>query len=60
MPAAEPTPARRLIDAVAAWDHHACMPLRPGDASFLPQLARHKAAGFDAVTLNVGFGEQGP
>ncbi len=60
MPAAEPTPARRLIDAVAAWDHHACMPLRPNDPSFLPQLARHKAAGFDAVTLNVGFGEQGP
>ena len=52
--------ARRLIDATPAWDHHACMPLRPLDTSFLPQLARHKAAGFDAVTLNVGFGEQGP
>jgi len=26
----------------------------------LPQLQRHKAAGFDAVTVNVGFGEQGP
>jgi membrane dipeptidase len=36
------------------------MPLRPNDPSFLPQLARHKAAGFDAVTLNVGFGEQSP
>jgi membrane dipeptidase len=36
------------------------MPLRPNDTSFLPQLARHRAAGFDAVTLNVGFGEQGP
>jgi membrane dipeptidase len=55
-----PSPARRLIDAVPAWDHHACMPLRPHDSSFLPQLARHKAAGFDAVTLNIGFGEQGP
>ena len=55
-----PSPARRLIDAVPAWDHHACMPLRPGDPSFLPQLARHKAAGFDAVTVNIGFGEQGP
>lgn len=54
------TSARRLIDAVPVWDHHACMPLRPNDPSFLPQLARHKAAGFDAVTLNVGFGEQGP
>ena len=56
----EPTPARRLIDACPVWDHHACMPLRPHDSSFLPQLARHKAAGFDAVTLNIGFGEQGP
>jgi membrane dipeptidase len=52
--------ARALIDASPVWDHHACMPLRPNDASFLPQLARHKAAGFDAVTVNVGFGEQGP
>jgi membrane dipeptidase len=60
MPEAAPSPAHRLIDAVAVWDHHACMPLRPLDASFLPQLARHKAAGFDAVTLNIGFGDQGP
>lgn len=52
--------ARRLIDSTPVWDHHACLPLRPLDASFLPQLARHKAAGFDAVTVNVGFGEQGP
>lgn len=60
MPDAPASPARRLIDATPVWDHHACMPLRPLDLSFLPQLARHKAAGFDAVTLNVGFGEQGP
>lgn len=51
--------ARRLIDATFAWDHHACMPLRPHDESFLPQLERHRRAGFDVVTLNVGFGEQG-
>ena len=60
MPHANPSPARRLIDAVPVWDHHACMPLRPLDPSFLPQLARHKAAGFDAITVNIGFGEQGP
>jgi membrane dipeptidase len=60
MPHANPSPARRLIDAVPVWDHHACMPLRPQDPSFLPQLARHKAAGFDAITVNIGFGEQGP
>lgn len=52
--------ARRLINAVPVWDHHACLPLRPNDPAFLPQLARHKAAGFDAITVNIGFGEQGP
>jgi len=52
--------ARQLIDAVPVWDHHACLPLRPKDPAFLPQLARHKAAGFDAITVNIGFGEQGP
>ena len=52
--------ARQLIDAVPVWDHHACLPLRPNDSAFLPQLARHKAAGFDAITVNIGFGEQGP
>jgi membrane dipeptidase len=31
------------------------MPLRPEDESFLPQLARHKAAGVTLVSLNVSF-----
>jgi membrane dipeptidase len=60
MPDTTASAARRLIDATPVWDHHACLPLRPLDLSFLPQLSRHKAAGFDAVTVNVGFGEQGP
>jgi membrane dipeptidase len=60
MPQATPSTARRLIDAVPVWDHHACLPLRPNDPAFLPQLARHRAAGFDAITVNIGFGEQGP
>lgn len=55
-----PSSARQLIDAVPVWDHHTCLPLRPQDSTFWPQLARHKAAGFDAVTVNIGFGEQGP
>jgi membrane dipeptidase len=29
------------------------MPLRPDDESFLPQLARHKAAGVNLVVLNI-------
>lgn len=60
MPVDTPSPARRIIDAVPVWDHHACLPLRPNDPAFLPQLARHRAAGFDAVTVNIGFGDQGP
>lgn len=38
------------------WDNHSCMPLRPVDTSFLPQIERMRAAGIDAVSLNVGFG----
>ena len=48
--------AAALLDESLVWDHHTCMPLRPHDLSFLPQLQRHKAAGFDAVTVNIGFG----
>jgi membrane dipeptidase len=39
------------------WDNHACMPLRPHDTGYLPQLERFRQSGVDAVTLNVGFGE---
>lgn len=37
------------------WDNHACMPLRPGDESFLHQLDRHKSAGTSVLSLNVTF-----
>lgn len=60
-PTASPaTAARRLLQGCAAWDHHTCMPLRPLDESFLPQLQRHQAAGFAAVSVNVAFGESTP
>jgi membrane dipeptidase len=49
--------AEALIRDTFARDNHACMPLRPHDESFLEQIERHRRAGFDAVTLNVGFGE---
>jgi membrane dipeptidase len=32
---------------------------RPHDSSFLPQLERYRAAGVDAVILNIGFDEMG-
>ena len=47
---------RGIMRDAIVWDSHACMPLRPEDATFLPQLARHKAAGASFVSLNVGFG----
>lgn len=56
---APPAPAAALMRDALAWDNHTCLPLRPLDDGFLPQLARHKAAGFDAVTVNIGFGDQG-
>lgn len=43
--------ARALV-----WDNHACLPIRLDD-EFLPELARHKRAGADVVSINVGFGD---
>lgn len=51
--------ARVLLDNSLVWDNHGCMPLRPEDESFLPQLERYRAAGVDAVTLNIGYGDHG-
>ena len=48
-----------MIGGHLAWDNHGCMPLRPFDDSFLPQLQRYRDAGVDVAMLNVGFGEQG-
>lgn len=50
--------AQQLGDSIV-WDNHACMPLRPDDDSFLPQLKRVRDSGIDALTLNVGCGGQG-
>jgi len=35
------------------WDNHACLPLQE-TARFLPQLERYRAAGVNAVTINIG------
>lgn len=45
----------RAIAGGFAWDNHGCMPLRPLDTTFLPQLARYRKSGFRVVGLNVGF-----
>ncbi len=51
--------ARALLRDSLVWDNHGCMPLRADDESFLPQLARYRAAGVDMVLLNIGYGQQG-
>jgi membrane dipeptidase len=48
---------RALLDGGIVWDNHACMPLRAGDASFLPELARVREAGVDVLSLNIAFSE---
>jgi membrane dipeptidase len=47
--------ATDLLRDSLVWDNHGCMPLRPDDEDFLPQLARYHRAGTDVVSLNVGF-----
>jgi len=54
------TKTSELISRTVLWDNHSCMPLRPEDESFLPQLARHKAAGVCLVSLNVSFDLEPP
>src|SRR6266404_4439989 len=46
---------RALLKKTLCWDNHACMPLRPGDVTFLPQLERVRKAGVSLVSLNVSF-----
>ena len=47
-----------ILGESLVWDNHGCMPLRPGDDSFLDQLERYRRVGVDVVTLNIGFGPQ--
>jgi membrane dipeptidase len=48
-------PVPDLLADTLVWDNHGCMPLRPDDESFLPQLVRYRQSGFDVVSLNVAF-----
>jgi membrane dipeptidase len=57
--AAAKAPGMTILERALVWDNHACMPLRPNDDSFLPELRRLRDAGVNAVGLNVGFGGQG-
>lgn len=46
---------RSLLRDALVWDNHGCMPLRPDDETFLPQLERYRRAGVDVIALNVAF-----
>ena len=51
--------ARSLLASSLVWDNHGCMPLRPFDEEFLPELELYRSSGVDVAMLNIGFGEQG-
>ena len=51
------TPASQLLADSLVWDNHGCMPLRPSDEDFLPQIERYRDSGVDVVSLNVGYGD---
>lgn len=44
-----------LVRRSIVWDNHACLPLRPDDERFLPQLERFRKSGVTVVGVNVGF-----
>src|SRR5438067_6677510 len=46
---------RDLISRTVVWDNHSCMPMRPGDTSFLPQLERVRQSGISVISLCVSF-----
>lgn len=46
---------QKLTASGIIWDNHVCMPLRPDDESFLPQLERHRRSGVSFLCLNVYF-----
>jgi len=50
-----PSHVQSLISSGIVWENHACMPLRPGDVSFLPQLERVRKTGINVISLNISF-----
>jgi membrane dipeptidase len=49
------TRAAELLQGAFCCDLHGCMPMRPNDESFLPQLERYRASGVNLLFLNVGW-----
>src|SRR5512134_1997155 len=42
-----------MSDSGIVWDNHACLPLHDTER-WLPGIARYRAAGVTAVTINIG------
>jgi len=51
--------AKSLLQSHLVWDNHGCLPLRPQDEAFLPNLELYRTSGVDVAMINIGFGEQG-
>jgi membrane dipeptidase len=51
--------AASLLRSSLVWDNHGCMPLRPLDETFLPQLELYRTSGVDVAMINIGCGDQG-
>lgn len=48
--------AQAIVAEALVWDNHSCMPLRPEDTSFLPELDPVRRSGVDVISLNIGYG----
>jgi membrane dipeptidase len=46
---------REAFSRTLVWDNHGCLPLRPNDERFIPQLDRYRRSGFRVVGINVAF-----
>jgi membrane dipeptidase len=51
--------ATTLLRSSLVWDNHGCMPLRPLDEAFLPELELYRKSGVNVAMINIGFGDQG-
>ena len=45
----------RRVDSMLVWDNHACMPLTPHDASFLPDVGKPEEAS-QPLSAQIGKG----
>ncbi|WP_197911736.1 formyltetrahydrofolate deformylase [Kineobactrum salinum] len=49
--------AATLLRSNLVWGNYGCLPLRPDDEAFLPQLELQRKSGVDVAMINIGFSE---